>query len=115
MTNIQEGGEFMRQVKLGTKIAAGYLVVLLLTVGLGILAIYNMLGVKKDSDILSKEYVPAVQAANDVQRNAAMITFYMVEVSLLESEKRWGDATKSFVEMEKALETAQAVAKSSTN
>ncbi|HBF34408.1 TPA: hypothetical protein DDW35_07570 [Candidatus Sumerlaeota bacterium] len=105
----------MRQVKLGTKIGLGYLVVLLLTVGLGTLAIYSMLGAKSGADILSKECMPVGQKAGEVERNALLITFYMRAVTLAEDAKAWEDSQKCFADMKTALDGADKLAKELTN
>ncbi|MBF0635194.1 MAG: chemotaxis protein, partial [Nitrospinae bacterium] len=63
------------KMKLGTKIGSGFAALLVIAMGLGGLAVWNMLSVKDQSQMLAREYVPEVDVANDLER-FSMLTMY---------------------------------------
>ncbi len=66
-----------KNLNLSVKLNGSFIIVSLLTLALGALAIFNMLGVKSTATILSEEKVPAVGLANEVERDS-LKTMYSV-------------------------------------
>ena len=59
-----------KNLKIGTKIGAGFGLLILIACSLGGLAIYNMGNVETESTKLSVEYVPEVNIANKIERTS---------------------------------------------
>ncbi len=57
-------------MKLGAKIGTGFAVLILIAMGLGGLAMFNMGKVETSSQMLADEYVPEVKVANNTERNS---------------------------------------------
>ncbi len=75
-----------KNMKLGTKIAAGFGAIVALTVILGALAIRNMSAVEKETTKLAAEYVPEVDVANEIERHANRSMLAMRSYGLSEEE-----------------------------
>lgn len=59
----------MRNWTIGKKLAAGFGVLLVIMMVLGIVAVYSMFGVKGNTEKLSAEYVPEVKIASSIESN----------------------------------------------
>jgi len=59
-----------KNMKLGSKIGAGFASLIVIAVALGGLAVWNMYSVKSTAVTLADAYVPAVQVANEVERDS---------------------------------------------
>ncbi len=97
-------------MKLATKIASGFSLIVLIMLALGNMAIWNMKTVQTESDKLSKEYVPEVEIAADLERNS-LLTMYAIRGYSFTSDKSFleaGKKTLSAVEadIKKAYELA---------
>ena len=66
-----------KNVKLGTKIGAGFGGLIVIAMLLGGMAVFNMTRVKTISTNLVEKQVPEVAVANDVERSSLM-TMYQV-------------------------------------
>jgi len=64
-------------MKLGVKIGMGFGILLAIAITLGVLAIINMSGVKKQSVMLQDEYVPEVEIANQLERSTFRAMYAM--------------------------------------
>ncbi len=65
----------LARMKLGTKISLGFLSLIAITVALGTLAVWSMLGVKKTSRHLAEVQVPAMDITTNIER-AALHTMF---------------------------------------
>ncbi len=92
-----------KRMKLGTKIAFGFTLLVLIAVGLGGLAIFNMKGVETESKILADEYVPEVKLANDVERNSMAVMYAIRGYSLSENPKYLEQGRSSLKDVQEAL------------
>ncbi|MDY0360919.1 MAG: methyl-accepting chemotaxis protein [Desulforegulaceae bacterium] len=79
-----------KNMKLGTKIAFGFGVLICIAVLLGSIAVYNMQKVKKESVILAEEYIPEVIISTDL-RGAANRLMYAVRGFAYSGEKKFYD------------------------
>ena len=59
----------MRNMKLGTKMAMGFGALIVITVGLGIMAIWNMKAVEKEALVLDKGLIPEIRLAGEAERD----------------------------------------------
>ena len=65
----------MKKLKLGTKIGLGFSLLLLISVALGGVALWNMYKVTKQSDLLAYEYAPEVELANHIEESVLLMMF----------------------------------------
>jgi len=83
-----------KNLRLGVKIGAGFGVLILIACTLGIMAIWNMNGVKQESTRLAEAYVPEVGVANEIERHSQSAMFairgygYTEENSFLEEGRK---------------------------
>ncbi|MEO5366576.1 MAG: methyl-accepting chemotaxis protein [Magnetococcus sp. WYHC-3] len=84
-------------MKLSTKISVGFGLLILLAMLLGGLAVVNMFRVKSVASIMTHKNVPAVEVANNVERNA-LLTMYNVRGYALAEQDSYKDAAKKYLE-----------------
>ncbi len=100
-------------MKLGTKILSGFASLLAITLILGALAAWKMKGVEKDTQIMAQDYMPAIQAANQVERNALMTMYEMRGYAFTEETNFLSHGLKSLSETQASLEQAVKLARNS--
>ncbi len=100
-------------MKLGTKITSGFTGLIAIALGLGGLAIWCMLGVKSDATLLSKETVPAVAVANEVERDSLSTMYNMRGYAFTEETKFLVEMRKYLEEVKKDLKQAKDLATAS--
>ena len=86
----------MTNVKLSTKIAAGFCALIAIMVALGVMAIWVMGSVKTESIKLAEEYVPEVAVANEVERNSLM-TMYAIRGYTMSDDPAYLEKGRSFL------------------
>jgi methyl-accepting chemotaxis protein len=100
----------LKNLKLGTKIGGGFCVVLALAIGLGILAITNMSHVGHDADDMAREYIPEVDVAQQVQRNALDTISYMRLFGVNGDSKAYETGQKNLADVFLHLKSAKDLA-----
>ena len=103
-----------KNMKLGTKIAAGFSMLVALALILGGLAVFNMKNVQTESDVLAHEYVPEVSICNDIERNSLMTMYNMRGYAFTEEEKYLKEGQTYLEEVNKYLGEAQELADKAT-
>jgi chromosome segregation ATPase len=102
-------------MKLGAKIGLGFGIVIVIALFLGILAIWNMTGVKTGVDSLAQEYVPEVQIANDAER-ASLLTMYNIRGYSYTGDAAFLENGRKYIgEIKKSLEEAKELASKARN
>ncbi|MBM4030100.1 MAG: chemotaxis protein, partial [Planctomycetes bacterium] len=102
-------------MKLGTKIATGFGLLILIACLLGGLAVFNMKSVQGRSTMLATEYVPEVEVANNVERNSRLTMYSVRGYGLSFDEKYLTDGRKYLAEVKKHLENAGKLAETSAH
>jgi len=97
----------MKNMKLGTKIALGFAVLIVIAVALGAVGIWNMGKVERNSGILSAEYVPQVAMAMNLSTAAHRVMFEMRGYGYTEEKNFYDSALKEMVALEEALKEGQ--------
>jgi methyl-accepting chemotaxis protein len=100
----------MKKMKLGTKIALGFGLLILMALTLGVLAVIQMWTVQTESDKLSSEYVPEVVVANNLERNALMTMFAMRGYGYTEDEAFYIEGKKYLAQVNEYLRQANELA-----
>ncbi|MCC6793844.1 MAG: methyl-accepting chemotaxis protein [Candidatus Hydrogenedentes bacterium] len=103
----------LHKMKLGTRITLGFSMLVLIAIALGGMAVWNMTSVRGDADKLSKESMPQVGIATDLERFASETMYAMRGYALSEDEKFWADGEKNLAEVKNHIAEAQALGKSS--
>ncbi len=83
-----------KNMKLGAKIGAGFAALLIIAMGLGALAMWNMVNVKGKATLMVESYVPEVGVANLVERTS-WETMYNIRAYGLVGEKDYLDAGRA--------------------
>ena len=103
-------------MKLGTKIGSGFAALLVIAMGLGGLAVWNMLSVKGQSEMLANEYVPEVAVANNVERASLLTMYEMRGFALTWGQKEfYKKSMENLADVKKYLKEAETLAEKSPN
>ena len=100
-------------MKLGTKLYAGFGALVALAALLGGIAAWNMQKVKFSAETMAEDYMPAVKAANQVERNTLMAMFELRGYAFTEATNYLETGLKTVGMTHQALSEAEKVAKSS--
>ncbi|MBN1556293.1 MAG: chemotaxis protein [Phycisphaerae bacterium] len=100
-----------KKMKLGTKIACGFASLIVISVLLGGLAVYNMMKVEKQSNILAEEYVPEVDLCNSVERNSFKVMYEMRGFGLTQEKQYYEAAQEYFKRLDEQLENSAELAR----
>ena len=95
-------------MKLSTKISSGYGLLIIISLALGGLAIFNMNTVRIIANVLSQQNVPAVGVANNVERMSLLTMYATRGYAFTEEEKYLDDARKNYAQVQKFLADAKA-------
>ena len=93
----------MKNMKLGTKIAMGFGILVLIATALGAVSIWNMRSVANNSTILANEYVPEVDMANKLRGAANRVMYEMRGFGFTEERKYYDNSLKEIETVEKSL------------
>ncbi len=103
-----------KNFKLGTKLGIGFGLLIIITLILGGLAIYNMLRISDRTHILANEYVPEVAIANNIERNTFQ-TMYAIRRYNYTAEEDYYQAGVDYLKaVKRYLEDATELGKKST-
>jgi methyl-accepting chemotaxis protein len=94
----------MKNMKLGTKIAMGFGILVFIAIALGTMSVWNMKSVSKSSTILAHEYVPEVSMAQDLRGAANRVMYAMRGYGFTEEKEYYEDTLREIQAVEKTLE-----------
>jgi methyl-accepting chemotaxis protein len=97
----------IKKMKLGMKLAMGFSLLLFITLGLGGLAVWNMIKVEKTAQSLALEKVPEVRVANSLERSAFNTMLEIRGYTFTEEEEYLKRGTEFFTQVKKHLEEAK--------
>lgn len=89
-----------KNLKLSTKLALGFGLLIVIACSLGSLAVWNMKSVANDANSLAKENVPEVKVAMDIERNSLQ-TMYNMRGYAYTSDEDFYQKGKQFLEVVK--------------
>jgi len=92
---------------LGKKIASGFGLVLLITLVLGAMSIFNMKIAEENAIALNKKYVPEVQIAGNIQNNFSKARIAAAKFVFSEEPMHYKQAKKYFVQTDKYIAQAK--------
>ena len=102
-----------RQMTVGQRIIIGFMVVILIAMGLGGLAVYNMKSVEADSKKLANEYVPEVKVTTDLRGAANRLMYQMRGYGMTEEKRYLEAAVKELESVNRHLDEAADLAEKS--
>ncbi len=104
-----------KNVKLGTKIAAGFSMLIVIMCILGAIGVFNMNKSGDQSAILAEEYVPEVIMAVDLRGAANRMMYEMRGYGFTEEKIFYDNAQKELEAVRKAIETGRELDKNATH
>ena len=96
-----------KNMKLGTKITAGFAVLILIAVSLGSLAVWNMLTVRTAVSELAQQRMPEVAIGNQLERSSLQTMFQMRGYAFTEEAGFLTKARETLASAKKALTDAK--------
>ncbi len=105
----------MKNWTIGRKLAAGFGVLLVIMMVLGIVAVYSMFGVKGNTEKLSAEYVPEVKIANSIESSLSDAMFDFRGYVYTEDIKLYDEGMVSYRKVEDSLKEAETLIVNSEN
>jgi len=105
----------MRTMKLSTKVMLGFAMLIGIAMALGGVAIWKMKGVEAGTGILSREYVPEVRFANEIERDYASAMLYFRSYGLTLDRQDFEKGQASLQLTKKKIEAAKDLAKRSSH
>jgi methyl-accepting chemotaxis protein len=105
----------MKNLKLSAKMGIGFGLLIAIACILGGLAIMNMMMVADEATQLASEFVPEVELANEIERNALMTMYHMRGYALTQGENFLTDGRNYLNELQLKLEAAETLARNSSN
>ncbi len=105
----------MKTMKLGAKIGLGFGILILFACVLGAVAVWNMKRVESQSIVLSSEYVPEVEAANNIERNTLLLMYAMRGYSLSADWAYYVDSQNSLAEVRKYIQDGKSLSERSAH
>jgi len=103
-----------KDLKLGTKLGAGFGLLIVVAAILGLMAIFNMNSIKTQSEYLGNEYVPEVAVANSIERHTLKTMYAMRGYGLTANKAMLEDAMLNLQKVKNYLEDAAELARNST-
>lgn len=100
-----------KRLKLAGKIAAGFGGVLLITVILGTIAVWNMFSVRGDSEKLAQEYVPEVKIATALRGAANRVMYEIRGYGFTEEDQYYREGLKELDAVQNHLQEAKDLSK----
>jgi methyl-accepting chemotaxis protein len=92
-----------KNFKLGTKLAIGFGVLIIISMILGGIAVMNMAKITQESKVLAKEYVPEVNIATDLRGAVNRTMYEMRGYGFTEEESFYTDAQKEISAIKKSI------------
>ncbi|MBF0530556.1 MAG: MCP four helix bundle domain-containing protein [Deltaproteobacteria bacterium] len=96
----------MRNMKIGTKIILGFGLLVLISVILGGIAVYEMTASKNDAHTMSEEFVPEVAVANNIERYALLFMYEIRAYILAENKTSLENGRKHLATVNQYLKEA---------
>ncbi|SHO53388.1 methyl-accepting chemotaxis protein, partial [Desulfopila aestuarii] len=102
-------------MKLGIKIGLGFAALLIISICLGGLAIFNMSNIKTKSTMLEKEYVPEVGIANQIERSSFRTMYAMRGYGFTGEKSLLDNANENIKALHERLDQAKVLGDNSPN
>ena len=105
----------MKDMKLGTKIALGFGILIFIACVLGGIAVWNMKHAGKQSSILAYEYVPEVDVASELRGAANRVMYEMRGYGFTENDAFYGQAQNEIKAVKQAIADGQVLEEKATH
>lgn len=100
----------LTDMKISGQLGAGFGVVILITLILGLLATINMFRASGKASDLAIKYIPEVEIANEIERNALLTMYAMRGYAYTEEIQFYNDAIQSLEQVKRYLNDARILA-----
>ena len=105
----------MKNLKLGAKIGLGFGILIIISLALGSMAIWNMKTVATESTKLAKEYVPEVDVAGKIRGASNRIMYAMRGYGFTENDEYYKEARNEIEIMTRSVSEGEALSKKAKN
>lgn len=99
-----------KSLTVGKKIIAGFSLLLIIAIALGVIAVVLMSGVEHGAERLAKAYVPEVKVSNELERHTLLAMYANRGYALTENESYYQEGTNSLKAVTDALDQAESLA-----
>ncbi len=106
-----EGFLAMKNMKLGSKIGAAFGLLILITLALGAVGVLNMITISGEADQLSRQFLPEVKMANELERRALLTMNAIKAYSLTGNLDYLKTGREELKSLRAALDKAQSLAR----
>jgi methyl-accepting chemotaxis protein len=89
-----------KNMKLGQKLGFAFGILIVLMAFLGVMSIFSMAEVKRETDKLTEEYIPAVELAGNIERLAGEARYNMLSFQVTNNENTYNKARSILDELE---------------
>jgi methyl-accepting chemotaxis protein len=96
--------------KLSSQLAFGFGAIIVITLFLGVLATFNMLGASRSADAMVKKYIPSVNIVSEVERNALQTMYAMRGFAFTMQQEYYSEMEQNLAEVKKYLAEGNALA-----
>jgi methyl-accepting chemotaxis protein len=96
-----------KNMKLGTKIACGFSLLILLACILGGIAVWEMRDIQTETTTLAKEFVPEVKVANNIERSSLKTMYAMRGYGFTGEDEFLKDGRANLVEVKRFIKEAK--------
>ncbi len=104
-----------KSMKLGTKIAVGFIMLVAIAVALGGLAVWSMNDVQTQSQMLAQEYAPEVKYCNEVERHSLLTMYAMRGYGLSEDEQYYNTGMAEMEKLQQSLDRCRDLSEKAKN
>ena len=105
----------MKNLKLGAKIGLGFGILIIISLALGSMAIWNMKTVATESTKLAKEYVPEVDVAGKIRGASNRIMYAMRGYGFTENDEYYKEARNELEIMTRSVSEGEVLSKEAKN
>lgn len=103
-----------KDFKIATKLGVGFGLLIVLTLIVGVIAVFNMNNISVQSGYLAEEYVPEVRIANELERSSLLTMYSMRGYGFTEEQKYLNEGLNRLNNVKKNLKDAQNLADQSS-
>lgn len=96
--------------KLATQLGIGFGAIIIITISLGSLAMFNMLRASSDAETLAVKYIPSVETVSEIERNVQQTMYAMYAYTSTQDEKLYAEMEQNLAEVKNYTAAAKKLA-----
>jgi len=96
--------------KLSGQLGLGFGAIIVITIILGGLAVFNMFSASNKADDLVAKYIPGTEAANEIERTSLLMMYAMRGYAFTENQQYWTESQQLFSQLKNNLQASTSLA-----